>query len=29
VAKGIKSEKTFPYEEIVDLTFLRAASGGS
>lgn len=27
VAKGIKAEKTFPYEEIVDPSFLRKASG--
>lgn len=27
VAKGIKAEKTFPYEEIVDLSFLRKAAG--
>ncbi len=27
VAKGIKTEKTFPYEQIVDLSFLQKASG--
>jgi NitT/TauT family transport system substrate-binding protein len=27
VAKGIKAEKTYPYEEIVDASFLRKASG--
>src|SRR5262245_6261542 len=27
VAKGIKAEKTFPYEEIVDDSFLKKASG--
>ncbi len=27
VAKGIKAEKTFPYEEIVDGSFLKRASG--
>jgi NitT/TauT family transport system substrate-binding protein len=27
VAKGLKSEKTYPYEEIVDESFLRRASG--
>jgi sulfonate transport system substrate-binding protein len=29
VAKGIKAEKTYPYEEIVDLSFLRKASGSA
>jgi hypothetical protein len=27
VAKGIKAEKTYPYEEIVDESFLKKASG--
>jgi NitT/TauT family transport system substrate-binding protein len=29
VAKGIKAEKTYPYEEIVDLSFLKKASGSA
>ena len=29
VAKGIKSEKTYPYEEIVDSSFLKKASGAA
>jgi len=29
VAKGIKAEKTYPYEEIVDLSFIRKASGAA
>lgn len=29
VATGIKAEKTFPYEEIVDPTFLKKASGAA
>jgi NitT/TauT family transport system substrate-binding protein len=29
VARGIKAEKTYPYEEIVDLSFLRKASGSA